>query len=96
MKAGNVYLEDGTLAGSTVTLGKAIKNPVEKVNIPFDEAIRMANLNPARVLGLDHRKGVLSVGRDADIVILSREYEVEMTIMEGKICFDTEILKGRA
>ena len=50
----------------------------------------MASLNPARVLGLDHRKGVLAVGRDADIVVLNDEYGVVMTIIGGEIVYNEE------
>ena len=90
MKGGKVYLEEGTLAGSVITLEKAVKNLVERVNIPVDEAIRMASLNPARVLGLDNRKGILAVGKDADIIVLDNDYEVCMTIIGGEIRFDRQ------
>ena len=90
LKGDKVYMEDGTLAGSAITLEKAVRNLVNRVNIPIHEAIRMASLNPARVLGLDHRKGILAVGKDADIVVLDSNYEVCMTIIGGKICFDRQ------
>jgi len=90
MKGEKVYLKDGTLAGSVITLEKAVRNLVNRVNIPIHEAIRMASLNPARILGLDHRKGILAVGKDADIVVLDSNYEVCMTIIGGKICFDRQ------
>ena len=90
MKGGKVYLKSGTLAGSVITLEKAVKNLVDRVSIPFQEAIRMASLNPARVLGLDHKKGILAVGKDADMVVLNSNYEVRMTIIGGEICFDRQ------
>ena len=88
MKDQKVHLEDGTLAGSVITLEKSVKNLIEQVNIPIHEAIRMASLNPARVLGLDNRKGILAVGKDADMVVLDSEYEVRMTVIGGEICFE--------
>ena len=90
LKGEKVYMEDGTLAGSAITLEKSVKNLIDRVNIPIHEAIRMASLNPARVLGLDHRKGILGVGKDADMVVLDSNYEVRMTIIGGEICFDRQ------
>jgi N-acetylglucosamine-6-phosphate deacetylase len=78
-------LENGTLAGSTLTMERAVKNMVELVGVPLTDAVRMASLNGAKVLGLEHRKGILAVGKDADLVVLNREFEVQMTIYEGSI-----------
>ena len=85
LRDGIALLDDNTIAGSTITLEKAIKIMVEKVGVPVTEAVRMASLNPARVLGLDHKKGVLAVGKDADMVVLNKDFEVQMTIIAGQI-----------
>lgn len=90
VKQGRALTEEGTLAGSTITLEKAVKVMVRQVGIPVTEAVRMASLNPARVLGLDHRKGVLAVGKDADMVVLDDDFEVEMTIIRGRIAYRRE------
>jgi len=82
---GMALLDDNTLAGSIVTLEKAVKVMVKKVGIPITEAVRMASLNPARVLGLDHKKGVLAVGKDADLVVMNEDFDVQMTIVNGQI-----------
>ena len=82
---GIALLDDNTLAGSTITLEKAIKVMVKKVGIPITEAVRMASLNPARVLGLDHKKGILAVGKDADLVVMNKDFDVQMTIVNGQI-----------
>lgn len=79
------YLENGTLAGSTLTMEQAVKNMVELVDVPLTDAVRMASLNGAKVLGLEHKKGILAVGKDADLVVLNRQFEVQMTISEGSI-----------
>ncbi len=57
MKAKRAYLEDGTLAGSTLTLNIAIKNMIETANAKVTEAFRMASLNGAKVINLEHKKG---------------------------------------
>ncbi|HLE31065.1 MAG TPA: N-acetylglucosamine-6-phosphate deacetylase [Bacteroidota bacterium] len=79
------YLADGTLAGSTLTMEKAVKNMVQLVEVPITKAVRMASLNGAKVLGLEHHKGILAVGKDADLVVLDRDFNVQMTVFEGVI-----------
>ncbi len=90
MKEKKAYLEDGTLAGSTLTLNSAVKNMVEATGARITEAVRMASLNGIKVLGLDHKKGILAVGKDADIVLLNKDYEVELTLLNGKIVYQKE------
>jgi N-acetylglucosamine-6-phosphate deacetylase len=51
--------------------------------ISFQDCLRMATLNPARVLGIEHRKGVLRAGADADITVFSPNGEVRQTIVGG-------------
>ncbi len=90
LKDKKAYLLDGTLAGSILTMEQAIKNMVQLVEIPLTDTVRMASLNGAKVLGLEHHKGILAVGKDADLVVLNRDYEVQMTIYEGKIKYARE------
>ncbi len=85
MEGGKAYLEDGTLAGSTLTLPMAVKNMVQTAGAKITDAIRMASLNGAKVLSVEDHKGILAAGKDADLVILNEDYSVEMTIMMGKI-----------
>jgi N-acetylglucosamine-6-phosphate deacetylase len=87
MENGKAHLEDGTLAGSTLTLPKAVRNMINAAGAKITEAIRMASLNGAKVLSMENKKGVLASGKDADLVILNDNFEVEMTIMMGKIRF---------
>ncbi len=87
MKDNKAFLEDGTLAGSTLTLNIAIRNLVETANAKLTDAVRMASLNGAKVLNIEHRKGILAVGKDADIAVLNERFEVEMTILKGNIAF---------
>jgi len=87
LRNGIAFLDDQTLAGSTITIEKAIKIMVQKVWVPITEAVRMATLNPARVLGLDRKKGILAVGKDADLVVLNKNFDVQMTIINGQIAY---------
>lgn len=72
------------LAGSTLNINKGLKVLVEKALVPFEAAINSCTINPARLLGVDDRKGKLVAGYDADIVVLNDDYSVEMTYCKGK------------
>jgi N-acetylglucosamine-6-phosphate deacetylase len=85
VKQRRAYLSDGTLAGSTLTMEQAVKNMVRLVDVPLTHAVRMASLNGAKVLGLEHHKGILAVGKDADFVVLDQDFIVRLTVYEGKI-----------
>jgi len=84
---GQARLKDGTLAGSVLTMDKAVKNLVTKVDIALPKAIQMASFNPAKSIGIDDKKGSLEPGKDADIVILNKNLETELTIVTGKIVY---------
>ena len=84
---GQARLKDGTLAGSVLTMDKAVKNMVNKIGIQLPKAIQMASFNPARSIGIDDKKGSLEPGKDADIVILNKNLETELTIVAGKIVY---------
>jgi len=56
---------------------------VREVNVPLNEAMAMATENPARAIGLE-TKGRLTVGADADLVVLSAQLEVERTFRCGE------------
>ncbi len=73
----------GKLAGSVLTMDRAVRNVMAYANLSFQDSIRMATLNPARVLGIHRRKGVLQVGADADIAAFSPAGEVLRTIVSG-------------
>ncbi len=89
VKNKKAYLEDGTLAGSTLTMEEAVRVMYEKVQVPLTDAIRMASLNGAKVLGIQRQKGILAAGMDADIVIMDKDFNVMVTIKEGKIKHST-------
>ncbi len=84
VKNGKAYLPNGTLAGSTLTMEQAVKNMVTMVDVPITDAVRMASLNGAKVLGLE-QKGIINVGKDADLVVLDNNFEVLLTLYEGSV-----------
>jgi N-acetylglucosamine-6-phosphate deacetylase len=77
-----VCLARGTLAGSTLTLDQAVRNVMQFAHCDLEQVLRPATLNPARVAGLAG-KGILEVGVEADLVVLSPEGEVRNTIIRG-------------
>lgn len=85
---GKAILNDGTLAGSILKLGKAVNNVMDYTGCSLEEAIEMASVNPAKQLNVFDRKGSIAVGKDADIVILDENLTVTMTFCRGKIAFN--------
>ena len=75
----------GKLAGSVLTLDRAVRNMMSFAKVSFQDSIRMATLNPARVLGIEHRKGLLQPGADADLVVFSSAGEVLHTVVGGAL-----------
>jgi len=66
---------EGKLAGSTLTLDRALRNIVN-LGTPLSHALRMLTLNPATLLGLEFKKGALRAGADADLVLLDESLHV--------------------
>jgi len=73
---------EGKLAGSTLTLDRALRNIVS-LGVPLISAVQMITANPARQIGLGTRKGVLAPGADADLVFLNDELEVSGVMTRG-------------
>lgn len=82
-------LADGTIAGSAKSLLFGFKNLVQ-LGYSIEEVIKMSSYIPAKLSNVDSRKGTIEVGKDADLVILDNDYNVKMTYVEGKICFDSD------
>jgi N-acetylglucosamine-6-phosphate deacetylase len=82
VKGGVCRNSEGKLAGSTLTLDRAVRYIVE-LGVPLIEAVRMATILPARRVGLAGKKGVIALGADADLVILTRDLQVEATMTRG-------------
>ena len=82
-------LEDGTVAGSVLHLNKGVWNVYTNSNIPLHECVNGASLNPATTIGIADKKGSIEVGKDADIIITDAEFNVEKTIIGGKIKYES-------
>lgn len=83
-------LDDGTLAGSTLTLNKAVQNMANTVGTSIVDAVYMGSTAPAKKLGIDHYKGSLEIGKDADIVVLSDNFNVKLTMIQGQLVYQED------
>jgi N-acetylglucosamine-6-phosphate deacetylase len=80
-----VIVEDGVcklsdrsaLAGSIAMMDRLIRTMVQQADIPLSDAVRMASETPARLMGIYDRKGSLEVGKDADIVMMDSDLQVQ-------------------
>ena len=84
VKDGAARLSSGTLAGSVLTLNKAIYNFFQNTDATFDEVIHMGTLNPATSIGVSDFKGSLEIEKDADIAIFDEEMNCYLSIVEGR------------
>lgn len=81
------YLEDGTLAGSQLTMDQAVRNAVKLGGVALQAAVKMASLTPAQAMGIDHYKGSITPGRDADFVVLDDRLELKQVWCMGRKCW---------
>ena len=81
---GAARYQNGTLTGTTLGMDELVRRAVRYTGCTLEEGIGMASRNPARVLGLADRKGAISEGRDADLVLLDQE-GVRLTIVSGRV-----------
>lgn len=85
IKKGAARLEDGTLAGSATNLFEEFHNLLE-YGIPLRQALKSVTINPAKSIGKDKITGSLAPGKNADLLILSRDFKhIYNVIIKGKL-----------
>ena len=82
---GKATLADGTIAGSAATMDMCVRNLSQEVGVPLPDALTMASLNPARVLGLGGSLGSLEVGKKANLLVIDDQVNVYLAMVEGRI-----------
>lgn len=82
---GQARLENGSLAGSTLTMSEAIRNMMRYSGCALEDIIQMTSENQAKRLGVFDRKGSLKVGKDADFVVLEKDCSVMLTSCRGSL-----------
>ena len=80
---GSARRESGSLAGSILKIIDGLKVVVEKAQVPFNYAINACTSNPARLLRIDDRKGYIKANYDADLVVITDDYKIINTMVEG-------------
>ena len=83
VKDGVCQTASGTLAGSALDMAGAVRNAVEMLHLPLDEAARMASTYPADFLGLGASHGRIAAGYQADLVALDADYRVRQSWIGG-------------
>lgn len=90
-----VIVEDGvaklpdrsSFAGSSATFDRLVRNMIQMADVSLLDSVKMASTTPARIMGIDNRKGSLTKGKDADILIFDKDITIQTTIINGNIVF---------
>lgn len=95
VEGGVARLDDGTIAGSVLTMDQALRNIIALGGLSLGDAVRMLTANPARAAQVTERKGSLRPGYDADLVILDDRLTVQATICRGTLAYAADAWKSR-
>jgi N-acetylglucosamine-6-phosphate deacetylase len=86
--ANSTSANDHTMAGSEWPINHNVRTLIEKVHLKLADAVKMASLNPARMIGLDHRIGSLEPGKDANLIAVDERMNVYLTLVKGQLRYD--------
>ncbi len=76
--------DSSILAGSVLTMNRALKNILDWTGLSLSQAVRMASLNPARVIGVDREMGSITKGKFANLTVFDKAFQVKQTYVLGK------------
>jgi N-acetylglucosamine-6-phosphate deacetylase len=79
--------DNSAYASSVTTMDTCLKNAVKLIGLDLKDAVRMATLTPAEVIGVSDRKGSLAKGKDADLVIIKSDATILTTIINGTVVY---------
>lgn len=88
VKDGIARTKEGALAGSSLRSNRALQNVVETLDVPIETAAKMLTINPATAIGLEKEIGALDRGYRAHLTALDENYNVVLTMVDGKIVYD--------
>ncbi|QIL39157.1 N-acetylglucosamine-6-phosphate deacetylase [Pedobacter sp. HDW13] len=83
-KGNKFVMPDGTLSGSSLTMLEAVKNCVSHCDIDLNDALKMATLYPAKLIGIEHLTGTIETGKTADLLVLDSALELKEVIFKGE------------
>ena len=89
MKDEAARLENGVLAGSVLTLDKAVANVYKNCQLPLHEIVKMATYNPAKFCKIHDHKGLIKEGYDADLILLDQDLQIHKVWIKGKEMFSS-------
>ena len=92
-----VIIEDGvaklpdrsSFAGSVATADRLVRTMIQMADVPLPDAVFMITKTPARIMKVEDKKGSLAEGKDADIVIFDKDIDIKMTMVRGKIVYES-------
>jgi N-acetylglucosamine-6-phosphate deacetylase len=82
-----------SFAGSVATTDRLVRTMIKMADIPIVEAVRMISKTPATIMGVADRKGSLTAGKDADVLIFDHDINIQTTIINGKIVYEASEVK---
>lgn len=90
-----VIIEDGvaklpdrsSFAGSVATTDRLVRNMINMAGVSLEETVRMISKTPARIMGIDDRKGTLTLGKDADVLVFDQDINIQHTIVGGNVIY---------
>ena len=85
-----ILTELGNIAGSVTNLMKCMRKAVKEMGIPLESAVKCATMNPAKAIGIYDMYGSLSVGKQADVVLLDEDLEIKYIIKAGEIVYGND------
>jgi len=81
---GAARLKTSSLAGSVLTLDKAVKNVYKNCNLPLNEVVKMATYNGAKHCKVNDHKGLIKEGYDADLILFDDDINIQKVFISGK------------
>lgn len=79
-----------SFAGSVATTDRLVRTMLQQADVSILEAVKMISQTPARIMGIDRKKGAIQEGMDADLLLFDSNIHVSMTMVEGKIIHHTD------
>ncbi|WP_152657632.1 N-acetylglucosamine-6-phosphate deacetylase [Oceanobacillus sp. CFH 90083] len=90
VKDGQATLDNGSLAGSILTMIDAVKMMLQLDGVTLQDIVKMTAVNPAQQVGIFDTKGSIELGKDADLVLLNEEMDIAYTVCRGEVVYQEE------
>ena len=80
-------MDRSAYAGSVATADRLIRTMINIAEVPLTDAVKMLTATPARIMGLQDKKGSLKAGLDADVILFDENIAIDKTIIAGKVVY---------